>query len=225
MGRRNIRVILASGSPSVRHFLREAVEVEPGTTVIGQAENAARALTMARNLRPDIAIIDSYLPYSVGLDSVPLSRIGGLDTAQAAFEEIPNLRVVLLNMDTVPTEDTMRSDYIQLFSREVGGVSTPFTLQELFNETRTPDSLVFARVQARANGRMKSKIDEVSSKAILFGTIGILLGLILVVTLILAVPGGFITLAGLAMLAFGGLSKLAMRLRPGAPAAGGRQRS
>src|SRR3990170_4440534 len=99
MGRRNIRVILASGNPSVRHFLRGAVEGEPGTTVIGQAENATKALVMARNLRPDIAIIDSYLPHSVSLETVPLSRIGGLDAAQAAFEEIPNLRVVLLNMD------------------------------------------------------------------------------------------------------------------------------
>lgn len=72
MQRRNMRVMVASEYPEVQYFLREVVEGEDGAVIVGQAENATKALTLAQNLRPDIAIIDSYLPHVVGLDAVDM---------------------------------------------------------------------------------------------------------------------------------------------------------
>lgn len=212
MGKRNLRVILASGHPKGRRFLRAMVEDEPGAVVIGQAENAPGTLALARSLRPDVVIIDSHLPHTMVMDTVPLTQIGGLDAAQAATREIPNTHVVLLNTDTIPLEGIMSADFVPLFSRETGGTSTPFTLQELTSETKTPDSLVFASVQISPNRTMKSKIAGLSDKAMLAGTLAILLGLIFIVTLFLAVPGSFIVLIGAATLICGAAAKLVTSL-------------
>lgn len=160
MKRQSVRVIVASEYPEVRHFLRETVEREPGTVIIGQAENAARALSLARKLRPDVAIIDSALPHTFGLDAVPLSRIGGLDTALAAAEEIPNMRVVLLsNLDTeILPGRRLSSGSVPIFSREVMGASIPFTIQELCHGAEATDTLVFAYIGTQPRASFTKKI-------------------------------------------------------------------
>ena len=89
MQRQNVRVIVASEYPEVRHFLSEVVEEQGGAIIIGQAENATKALTLARSLGPDGANVDSNLPRAIGLDTVPLSRIDGPPRrAQSAQNEI-----------------------------------------------------------------------------------------------------------------------------------------
>jgi DNA-binding NarL/FixJ family response regulator len=45
-------VVLASEYPQTRSLLKEALEGEERTVIIGQAENARRALNLARALRP-----------------------------------------------------------------------------------------------------------------------------------------------------------------------------
>src|SRR3972149_5049868 len=96
-----MRVVLASERPQVQNLLVDVVEEEPGAVVVGQAENAIKALVLVENLRPDVAIIDSNLPYSVGMDRLALSRMSGLDIAQAICQTTPGTCVVLINnLDT-----------------------------------------------------------------------------------------------------------------------------
>lgn len=210
----NVRVILASEHPGVRHLLREMVEEEPGTAIVGQAENTAKALSLARSLRPDVAIIDSHLPHVIGLDTIPLSRIGGLDTAQATSEEIPNMRVILLDTDTYLPERALSMDSVTLFFREVSGVSTPFTLHELCGEEKASDGIVFANVETETNETLQSKVAGMSNKAVLFGGLGILAGLCLIATMFLAGAGAFLALGGFILLFLGVAGRLATRLWP-----------
>lgn len=211
MVRRNIRVILASGYAKRRRFLRAMVEEQPAAVVIGQAENASGTIALARSLRPDVVIIDSYLPHTVALETIPLSQIGGLDAAQVTTQEIPEMRVVLLNTDTIPREGVMNSDFIPLFSRETGGRPNPFTLQELLDETKTPDSLIFATIQMSSNRNHKHKISGWCDRAMLAGVLAILLGLIFIVTLFLAVPGFIIASIGAVVLILGAAARLLTR--------------
>jgi len=187
------------------------VEDEPGVVVIGQAENAPGTLALARSLRPDVVIIDSHLPHAVALEAVPLSQIGGLDAAQAAIQEIPNTRVVLLNTDSIPREGVMSADFVPLFSRETGD-SSPFTLQELVSEPAFPQPLVFANVRIAPSRTIKNRITALTEKAMLGGVMAILLGLIFIVTLFLAVPGFFIAIAGAVSFLGGGITRIAGRL-------------
>lgn len=44
---------------------QEAVEEKAGAVIVGEAENAIKALALARNLGPGIVVIDSCLPQSI----------------------------------------------------------------------------------------------------------------------------------------------------------------
>ncbi len=209
------RVIVASEHPRMRYRLKELVEDEPGTVVIGQAENAARALALARKLRPDFAVIDSYLPHVVGMDTIPLSRAGGLDTAQVISEEIPHVRVILLtNAEKgIPPGSSFRQDVALSYARKELEASVPLKLRELYCDTVKPCSLVFANIEPLARPSDRGKLAEISGTAIFLGGIGVLAGLGLIATLVLARAGGIIALAGGAAMLFGIAGKLIAAVR------------
>lgn len=205
-----LRVVLASEYPQARDFLREVVEEESGAVIVGQSENASAALALSRNLRPDIAIIDCYLPHAVGLDGVPLSRMGGLDTAQTISEEIPNIRVILLNnLNTgILPDHGLSSDVAAGFSTEVMGADTPFTLLDLCHDVVQPNALVFADVEVKPRASVGWKITNLSTADVVFNGLGILciFGLIWVLAVItetrilLAFPGAAVLGLGIGFL-------------------------
>jgi CheY-like chemotaxis protein len=209
------RVILASEYPSVRHLLKGLIENEPGNIVVGQAENATKALSLARNLRPDFAIIDSYLPHVIGLDMLPLSRAGGLDTAQAISEEIPNIRVILLtNTETeIPMGTGFGQDIALSFAQKELEATVPLKLRELYCDTSKPCPLVFANVDTRSKADTEQKKTDIVNAVIFIGGLGILVGLGLTATMFLATLGGFIALAGGAAMFLGAAAKLVSSLR------------
>ncbi len=211
-----MRVLLASEYPKVRYFLRELVEEEPGVVVIGQAENATKALALARNLRPDVAIIDCNLPHAVGLDTVSLSRTGGLDTAQTISEEIPNTRaIVVTNLDMhVLPEHGLGPYGITSFTREKTGANTPFRLHELRLEAVEPGTLVFANVEMSQQATLRHKTTDTNDKAVLFGGLGILGGLFLMLSVVFAGAGVFLALAGAVTMLLGLGGKLTTSLWP-----------
>ncbi len=212
MKRQSIRVMLASEYPETRSLLRGIIESENKAVIVGQAENAAKALTLARNLRPDVAVIDSYLPHTVGLDMVPLSRIGGLDTAQTISADIPNIRVVLLN--SLEKEMVPQGKRGVAFCRETMQTCIPFTLDELqMNKVVPAGALVFAHVVAKAKAAPDRKIiSYLSDKAVFFGGLGILGGVILIITIFLSGAGIYLALAGVATLLVGLVGKLVSRI-------------
>jgi CheY-like chemotaxis protein len=215
MKQQNVRVMLASEYPEIRSSLKDIVEAGGRAVIVGQAENARKALMLARNLRPDVAIVDSYLPHISGLDSVPLSRIGGLDTAQAISDELPNARVVLLNRpdDLSLLRNYRKADFITSFCQEVEDRCIPFAIGRLPDQVVLPGGLVFAHVvtSARASSIEKTSRNIIDG-AIFLGTCGLVLGGLLIITLILAAPGLVLAAAGAASLLFGLGCKLVSKI-------------
>lgn len=208
-----MRVLLASEWPKVQHLLTDMVEEEPGAIVVGQAENAVKTLVLAENLRPDIAIIDSNLPYSVGMDTLTLSRMSGLDAAQIICQKIPSTRVVIVNnLDTEAIlEGGLSGDNRPFFSREINGGNTAFKLQELNQKTvMLWEAPVFANVETLTRTSHK---DEKNQEKVVTGTVSIAGGLYLIGTLWLAPYGALLVLWGVASLGFGLLRKATARLR------------
>jgi CheY-like chemotaxis protein len=198
-----MRVMIALEHPATSDFLRGMVQEEYGAVIVGQAESVTKSLMLARKLRPDVAIIDCYLPYMAGPDKTPHSQIGGLDAAQVISEEMPNTRVMVLNnLDDVKIVDSYwNSDTVVSFVRETLGNSIPLTLREL---SRGPkNSPVFARVEAKKRIDVKQKGLAIIEEVSLFGGIGILCGLIMMVTGLLLIPGIFIASVGVTVLAIG----------------------
>ncbi len=210
-----MRVVVAAERPQIQNLLIDVVEEESGALVVGQAENATRALILVRKLRPDITIIDCNLPYSVGLDTVALSRISGLDIAQTISEKIPETRViVVINLDTQDLlEHGLSMDAIASFFREKTGANIPFTLNELFHEVMPPNAPIFANVEVKPRATPKQKASNITEKAIFFGGLSIFVGWLFTITMVLAPVGVFLALAGVATVFLGLVGKLTALLR------------
>ena len=215
MKNKNVRVIVASERPEVQYFLRGLVEDRGKVVTVGQAQNAPEALTLARNLRPDVAIIDCYLPCVVGLDTIPLSRTGGLDIAQTISEEIPNTRVILLNnLDTgIVPDGTLTSETGAAYSIVSQGADVPLTSEDLSDKLVQPNALVFANIEVKPEAPFRRKHASLSEKTIFFGCLGIAGGWLLTITMVLAPVGVTLASVGAAAVLFGLAVKLTASLR------------
>ena len=68
----NVRVVLADDQPLVRAGLAMLLAEAPGLEVVGEAEDGAEAVRLARELRPDVVVMDLRMP---GMDGIEATRI------------------------------------------------------------------------------------------------------------------------------------------------------
>ncbi|NJQ00727.1 response regulator [Streptomyces zingiberis] len=72
-----IRVLVVDDDFMVARLHGKQVEKLPGFTVVGEARSGAEALAAVRELRPDLVLLDIYLPDISGLDVLRELRRGG----------------------------------------------------------------------------------------------------------------------------------------------------
>jgi DNA-binding NarL/FixJ family response regulator len=82
-------VLLADDHTLVRAGMRALVEGFDGFSVVAEAADGREAVTLARQLNPDLALIDIGMP-----------GLNGLDAAALIAKESPQTRVVILSMHT-----------------------------------------------------------------------------------------------------------------------------
>jgi len=66
-----IRILLADGHDVFRQGMRRIFDAELDLDVVGEASNGQEAIKLARDLRPDVIIMEASVP---GLDSVEVTR-------------------------------------------------------------------------------------------------------------------------------------------------------
>jgi DNA-binding NarL/FixJ family response regulator len=86
-GSRRIRVLVVDDHPSIRRMLLLVLEKEPDIEVVGQATEGEAAARMARDLRPDVVLMDVSMP---GTDGVAATRL--------IHAELPEVRVLGLTV-------------------------------------------------------------------------------------------------------------------------------
>jgi hypothetical protein len=206
MQKQNVQVLLAVEYSQVRDFLSEVIEQEDGVDIIGQAQDTGHALTLMRTLRPDVAVIDSYLPHDAGLDSILLSRINGLDTAQAISKEMPNTRVILLHnsKSDVLSKQSLALAVPEVYSIQSRGINVSLGMRDPCREVVEPSDLIFASVQVKPSIALHRKATTIIDKVIFFGSLAFAIGWLLTITMIflpigipLALVGGITVLLGL----------------------------
>jgi len=80
------RVLIAHHQPIVRHGVRDLLGDEPGLAVVAEAESGAEAERLARQLRPDVVLVDLLLPPP-----------GGLAVTRAVCAALPGARVIVMS--------------------------------------------------------------------------------------------------------------------------------
>lgn len=82
-----IRVLLAEDHTIVREGLRSLLEATGRVEVVGEADNGRSAVEVARELRPDVAIVDVSMP-----------ELDGVEATRQIKKAAPQVRVIVLTM-------------------------------------------------------------------------------------------------------------------------------
>jgi DNA-binding NarL/FixJ family response regulator len=102
-----VRILLADDHPIFRDGLRRLLEAEPDLKVVGEACDGAEAVKMARQLKPDIMLLDLAMPRTPGLEALREMSTGPASSA---------VRVILL---TAAAEKKQIVEALQLGARGV----------------------------------------------------------------------------------------------------------
>lgn len=84
-----IRVLIADDHALFRDGLSRLVARESDLDVVGQASDGLEAIELARNLMPDVILMDVNMP-----------GIGGIEATRRIHEEMPQTRIIGLSMHT-----------------------------------------------------------------------------------------------------------------------------
>ncbi|WP_366803780.1 response regulator transcription factor [uncultured Microbacterium sp.] len=81
----SIRVMIVDDESLVRAALRVFLESSEGFELVGEAENGADAITLVRETRPDVVLMDVQMPI-----------MDGIEATGRLIKEFPGLKIVAL---------------------------------------------------------------------------------------------------------------------------------
>ena len=88
-----IRLLLVDDHPVLRAGLVALLQLEPDLLVVGQASTGAAAVQMWSRCRPDVCLLDLFMP-----------DMDGLETLRRILEAQPEARVVILTSSEAPAD-------------------------------------------------------------------------------------------------------------------------
>jgi DNA-binding NarL/FixJ family response regulator len=87
-----LRILIADDNEMIRKAVRTILETCPGVTVCGEAVDGIDAANKAAQTKPDVVLLDWFMP-----------RMGGADALQLIQAQIPQARVIILTESDAAT--------------------------------------------------------------------------------------------------------------------------
>jgi DNA-binding NarL/FixJ family response regulator len=151
----SIRVLLADDQAMIRSGLRLILDDQPDIEVVAEAADGTEAIRLARQLRPDVSLVDIRMP---GKDGIEVTRA-------IAGPGVPNpLRVVI-----VTTFDLDEYIYGALRAGAVGFVlkgASPALLAEAVRAAHAGDALISPQITLRLLRRVAPAKTKVVHQAV-----------------------------------------------------------
>jgi DNA-binding NarL/FixJ family response regulator len=85
----NVKILIVDDHPMIRHGLSDVVKQRPNLTWVGEAPTGAAGLALARELSPDLAVMDIHLP-----------DMSGLEATRQMFTFLPLIKVLIFSGET-----------------------------------------------------------------------------------------------------------------------------
>jgi DNA-binding NarL/FixJ family response regulator len=107
------RILIVDDNPHVRNALRVCLEMNQGHEVCGEAENGQDGMELARQLKPDIVLLDYAMP-----------NMNGLEAARLISASMPQCGMILFTMFASNELCTLAqaAGIRAVVSKDVGGV-------------------------------------------------------------------------------------------------------
>src|SRR5579884_3570986 len=107
-----IRIVIADDHSVVRQGLRMFLGLDPELEVVGEAADGAEALRLAKQLRPDVVVMDLLMPV-----------MDGIAATAAIRRELPDTEVLALTsvLEDAPVIEVMRAGAIGYLLKDVDG--------------------------------------------------------------------------------------------------------
>jgi two-component system, NarL family, response regulator NreC len=85
----SISILLADDHKIIRDGLRSLLDRQPKIEVIGEADNGRQAVQLARELTPDVVVMDISMP-----------ELNGMDATRQILADSPHIKIIALSMHT-----------------------------------------------------------------------------------------------------------------------------
>ena len=82
----SMRILIADDNERIRRALKEIISSETHSEVCGEAADGEMALRLARELRPDLVLLDVSMP-----------GLGGLEVARMLRHESPEIKIIIMS--------------------------------------------------------------------------------------------------------------------------------
>lgn len=81
------RILLVDDHQMFREGLKSLLQGENGFTIVGEADNGERGLTLCREVSPDVVVMDIAMP-----------EMNGIEATRRIHAESPDIRIIVLSM-------------------------------------------------------------------------------------------------------------------------------
>lgn len=169
-----IKVLIVDDEPLARRGIGQLLETAPDFVIISEASNGQEAITLIKELSPDLIFLDIQMPLVDGfsfiekLDSKKMPEIVFVtaydEHAIRAFEA-GAIDYLLKPINVERFQKTLERIRYRIFSGENKSLENKLT--ELFNNLKSTETAYLQRITLKENGRISflavEKIDWISS--------------------------------------------------------------